>query len=152
MPHGLQSATALLGRLLLCVIFFESAYGKLTGWEHTRQAMEARGMPATQIGLHVAVVAELAGGLALLLGFRARLGAVLLLAFLIPATLYFHNFWIYAPDQARGQMIHFLKNLAIMGGLLTLAAHGPGGWSLDARRQSKSGKPKSEIDGTGGSP
>ncbi len=152
MTHSLQSAAALLGRLLLCAIFFESAYGKLTGWEGTRHAMEARGMPATRIGLPVAVVAELAGGLALLLGFRARLGAIILLAFLIPATLYFHNFWTYPAEQARGQMINFMKDLAILGGLLTVAAHGAGGWSLDARRRSKIRSPKSKIDGGGLAP
>ena len=86
MTRNVQSAAALLGRLLLCAIFFESGFGKLTGWERTRQVMEARGMPAAQLGLPVAVVAELAGGLALLLGFRVRVGAVVLLAFLVPAT------------------------------------------------------------------
>jgi putative oxidoreductase len=146
MTSWLQSAAALLGRLLLCAIFFESAYGKLTGWEPTRLAMEARGMPATSIGLPVAAAAEVAGAVLLVLGYRARLGAIILLVFLIPATLYFHNFWTYPAEQARGQMIHFMKNLAIMGGLLTLAAHGPGRWSLDACRQSPTRYPKSKID------
>ena len=152
MTRNVQSAAALLGRLLLCAIFFESGFGKLTGWERTRQVMEARGMPAAQLGLPVAVVAELAGGLALLLGLRVRVGAVVLLAFLVPATFYFHNFWTYPAEQARGQMIHFFKNLAIMGGLLTVAAHGAGAWSLDARRQSKFPSPKSKIDGSGAGP
>jgi putative oxidoreductase len=152
MARVLQPGAALLGRLLLCAIFFQSAFGKITGWERTRQAMEARGMPAAQIGVPVAVVAEAAGAVLLLLGFRVRLGAVILVAFLIPATLYFHDFWTYPAEQARGQMIHFMKNLAIMGGLLTVAAHGAGGWSLDARRRSKARTPKSKIDGTGGAP
>ncbi len=132
MGHQVQSAVALLGRLLLCGIFLFSAYGKITNWDGTLQYMEARGMPATDIGLPVAVAAEILGGLSLLAGLGVRFGAALLIVFLIPATFYFHNFWTYPEDQQRGQMIHFLKNFTIMGGLLTVLAHGAGRYSLDA--------------------
>ena len=73
------------------------------------------------------------GGLALLLGFHTRAAALLLFLYLIPTTLVFHNFWAYPPEQQQLQMIMFLKNLAIMGGLGMLVSFGPGPLSLDAK-------------------
>lgn len=137
MGTRVQSLVALLARLLLCVIFLTSAFGKITGYAATLEYMEARGMPAVQLGLPVAIAAEVAGGLALLVGLRARLGALLLIAFLVPATLYFHNFWTFPADQVRNQMAHFLKNTAIVGGLLMVVAFGAGGWAVDARRAAR---------------
>lgn len=145
MLDRLQSTVAMLARVLLCLIFLNSAYGKITNWGGTAAYMEARGMPAPQMGLPVAVVAEILGALALLVGFRARLGAVVLIAFLIPATLYFHNFWTFPEDQVRGQMIHFMKNITIIGGLLMVLAYGGGslgvdGWLRRRQKRSTSGK------------
>ena len=75
------------------------------------------------------------GGLSVLLGLHAKAGGVLLLLFLIPVTFMMHNFWTYQdPIESQMQMIHFLKNLAIMGGLLHLSAFGPGYFSIEARR------------------
>lgn len=130
----MQSLASFVARILLCAIFLSSAYGKITNPKVTIAVMEKRGMPAAPVGLPVAVVAETAGGLALLLGYRARWGAALLLVFLIPATLYFHNFWAYPDSEQRNQMVHFMKNITIMGGLLMVVAFGPGGLSFDGRR------------------
>ena len=87
--------------------------------------------------LPAAAVLELAGGLSLLLGFRARLGALALVLFLVPTTLIFHNFWAYQGPEAQNQMIHFMKNLALMGGLLVVVGLGAGPCSFDA----SSGRP-----------
>lgn len=135
MPSQAQNLIALLGRILLCLIFLNSAYHKLTGWEGALGYTESRGLPAAQVGLAIAVVLEIVGGLALLLGLKARLGAVLLILFLIPTLLYFHNFWTYPKDLQSDQMIQFMKNATIMGGLLMVLAHGAGGWSIDGRRR-----------------
>lgn len=135
MPQQAQNLIALIGRILLCLIFLNSAYHKLTGWEDALGYMESRGLPAAQVGLVIAVVLEIAGGLSLLLGLKARVGAVLLILFMIPTLLYFHNFWTYPADAQRGQVIHFMKNITIMGGLLMVLAHGAGGWSIDGRRR-----------------
>lgn len=136
----MASLATLMARLLLCSIFLFSAYGKITGWEQTIGYMESRGMPLAQVGLPVAVAAEILGGLALLLGLKARWGAVVLILFLLPATFYFHNFWTYPEEQVRNQMIHFMKNLTLMGGLLMVVAYGAGGVSLDAAFRKKKEK------------
>lgn len=81
------------------------------------------------------MLVELGGGLALLFGYQARLAAALLALWLVPVTLTFHNFWAFhGPDQ-QAQVVNFLKNLAIIGGLLRLASDGAGAISLDARRR-----------------
>src|ERR671922_116074 len=111
----LESAyLTLIGRVLLGLIFLMSAVNKLADPQGTQQYM-------TMLFYIGAVAIELAGSLSLLLGYRARVGGWLLLLFMVPTTLIFHtNF----ADQ--NQMIHFLKNLSIMGGLLYVARYGAG--------------------------
>ncbi|HYD39523.1 MAG TPA: DoxX family membrane protein [Anaeromyxobacter sp.] len=88
-----------------------------------------------EVLLAVAIGLELAGGLSLLLGWKTRLGAVALLAFLVPVTLVFHAFWAMPAGQAQQEMIQFLKNLSIAGGVVAILAAGPGALSLDALRE-----------------
>jgi putative oxidoreductase len=94
--------------------------------------MAAEGMAAVPVFLALAVLCELAGGLSILLGAKARWGALLLAAFLVPVTAIFHDFWTYQGQEMQAQMQHFMKNLTIIGGLLTLAATGAGAYSVDA--------------------
>ncbi len=136
MPENPERIGSLIGRILLATIFLLAGFGKIAGWEGTAGYMASRGMSAIPFFLTLAIVFEVLGGLSLLLGFKTKIGALALFLFLVPATLIFHNFWTY-PEAAQGlQRIMFLKNLAIMGGLLMLAAAGPGPLSLDARRGS----------------
>ena len=121
----------LTGRILISAIFLLSGVGKIGDWSGTAGYMAAYGMPAVPFFLFMAIVFELAGGLSVLTGFKARWGAVLLIVFLIPATLIFHAFWAVEQDMFRMQMISFMKNLAIMGGLLQIFAHGSGPLSVD---------------------
>jgi putative oxidoreductase len=130
-----QQYTALLGRVFLASIFLVSAYGKLGNWAATVQSMSLKGMPAAQVFLVGAVALEILGGLFVLFGYRARLGAVGLIIFLIPTTLIFHNFWSSPEAQMMVQRTHFLKNLGIIGGLFMVSAFGPGGLSLDKRNR-----------------
>jgi putative oxidoreductase len=123
-----------VGRILLSAIFLLSGTMKLLNWEGTAEYMAGHGMPMVQVLLAAAIFFELAGGLSVLLGYYTRLGALALTLFLIPATLTFHDFWNYEGLAQQGQMQHFLKNVAIMGGLIILACQGPGGCSLDHRR------------------
>jgi putative oxidoreductase len=119
----------LFGRLLLATIFLLSGLNKIASPEATQQYMAAMGMGWTGFFLGAAIIVEVGAGLSLLLGYWTRTGATVLFLFMIPTTLIFHtNF----ADQ--NQMIHFLKNVAIMGGLLYVVAYGPGALSLDARR------------------
>lgn len=129
----LQHATPLVGRGLLSVIFLLSGLGKIADWSGTAGYMAAKHMPAVPFFLAAAIVVELAAGLSVLAGYKARLGALVLFAYLIPVTLIFHNFWAFEGMEQKMQMINFLKNAAIMGGLLMVAANGAGPISVDER-------------------
>ncbi|HJZ89507.1 MAG TPA: DoxX family protein [Gemmataceae bacterium] len=129
---------ALCGRILLSAIFLLSAFGKMMDWSGTAAGMEKHGMVAVPFFLAGAIALELGGGLSVLLGLKARWGAVALLVFIVPATLIFHNFWAEDGAARMNQMTNFMKNIAIMGGLLTVVAHGAGGFSIDNWRHSRS--------------
>jgi len=134
----MERYASLIGRVLLCAIFLMSGMGKITDPAGTQAYMASHHMPYTAVLLVGAILLELGGGLSLLLGLKARWGALALVVFLVPTTLIFHtNF------AERLQVIQFMKNLAILGGLLTLAAFGPGPISLDAmlRRAEKNRQP-----------
>lgn len=132
MEEKLQRYLPLPGRILISLIFFMSGVGKIFDFGGTTAYMENVGnMPAASLLLVGAILFELAGGLSIILGFKARIGAVLLMVFLIPATLIFHDFWTFPEDQQKIQMIMFMKNLSIFGALLTILAYGSGPFSLD---------------------
>jgi len=126
----------LLGRILLSQIFLLSGVMKIFNWSQTAEYMASEGMVAIPFFLSMAILCEIGGGLSILLGFKARLGALVLALFLIPVTLVFHHFWTYEGMAMHNQMQHFLKNLTIMGGLWTIVAVGSGPLSVDpaARR------------------
>jgi putative oxidoreductase len=125
-PWGL-----LLGRILLAYIFVMSGYGKISGFAGAAKYMASKGMPMIEPLLVASIVVELVGGLMLAVGWKARWAAWALFLFIIPATLIFHAYWAVPPEQAYGQMLHFQKNLAIMGGMLYVALMGPGRLSVD---------------------
>jgi putative oxidoreductase len=128
------NAVALVGRILLAIIFIVSGFGKITGYDGTAGYMAAKGMPMVQVLLPLTILVELGGALLLLVGFKARWAALLLFLFMIPVTLIFHAFWgLPDANAAQMQQIHFLKNLAIMGGMLMVYAFGPGTLSVDKR-------------------
>jgi putative oxidoreductase len=116
------------GRLLIAVIFLLSGVGKIFAPEATQAYIAAAGLPLPVVGYAIALVAEVGGGLLLLLGYQTRYAALGLAIFTVAAAIGFHHNF---ADQ--NQMIHFLKNLAITGGLLQVLAFGPGSFSLDAR-------------------
>ena len=114
----------LIGRLLLSMIFIFSGFTKITGYAATQGYMEAMGVPGMLLPLVIAV--ELLGGIAILLGFKARLVAILMAGFSVVSALLFHQFWI---DES--QMNPFMKNIAMAGGFLMIFAHGAGAYSID---------------------
>lgn len=124
-----HSYLPLLGRILLAAIFLMSGLNKIMDPQGTQQYMASMGMTtATMLFYLGAIILEVGGALSLLLGYWTRIGALALIVFMIPTTLIFHaNF----ADQ--NQMIHFMKNLAMLGGLLYVWAYGPGSISLDVR-------------------
>jgi len=125
----------LLARVFLALIFLWAGLGKIGNFDGSQALMASRGMSATMPLLLATIVVEIGGGLSVLLGYKARLGALLLFLFLVPATLIFHTALggSFPPEQVRLQQAMTLKNLAIMGGLLAIAVHGPGSFSLDSR-------------------
>ncbi len=134
-----------LGRILLCAIFLLSAvmekipkYGEVVG------RMREQGVPLPGIALIGAIVFLILGSVLVILGLKARIGALLLLVFLVLATYYFHDFWtIEDKDEAMNQMAHFMKNVALAGAMLFIMGAGAGPWSVDAyleKRLKKAGK------------
>lgn len=120
----LQQISAPIGRLLLSMIFIFSGFGKITGYAATQGYMESMGVPGMLLPLVIAL--ELFGGIAILLGFKARLIALLFVGFNVVSALIFHQFWVDAS-----QMNPFMKNIAIAGGFLLIFSHGPGAYSMD---------------------
>jgi putative oxidoreductase len=133
MTSMLQTFATLPARVLISLIFLMSGVGKIFGFSDTAEAMRNQGMVAAPLLLVGAMLLEIAGGFSLMLGYRARLGAMLLIIFLIPATLIFHDFWTFSGEEQQAEIGNFMKNLALIGGLLMFVAHGAGRLSLDAR-------------------
>jgi len=128
-----QDLVALLGRILLSLIFLQSGFNKVMGYQGTAAAMAKAGVPMVEVMLPLGILFELGGAILLVLGWKARWGALALLIFTALAAYFFHNFWTMADPQARMQMIHFMKNVAICGGMLMVIAFGPGRYSVDRR-------------------
>lgn len=121
-----------LGRLLFASIFLMAGPGHFSSQmiDHARQA----GVPAADLAVPVAGVLASLGGLSILLGYKARIGAWLLVLFLVPVTLMMHKFWgIPDPMTAMIQRVMFMKNVSMLGGALMLTHFGAGPFSLDAR-------------------
>ncbi|ASY65324.1 putative membrane protein (plasmid) [Sinorhizobium sojae CCBAU 05684] len=125
---ALQSSLALLGRLLLAVIFVTSGVEKLADPSGTVGYISAANLPLPWAVYLVAVLAELGGSILLVLGYRSRLAALVLAIFTLASALGFHMDF---ADQ--NQTIHFMKNIAITGGFLQVMAFGAGALILDAR-------------------
>ena len=123
----------LVGRVLIALIFLTSAYEKIIGFDATAAAMASKGMPMPQVLLVCAIALELIGSTLLVAGWYARWAALALIVFLIPATLYFHNYWAYPPEQVRNQRNHFMKNVTILGALILVMGMGAGPLSVDIR-------------------
>ena len=126
---SMNDAAAALGRLLISVIFVIGGFEKLVGFDGTVGYMAKYGLPLPLLAAIVAVVVELGGGILLILGWQIRLVGLVLAVWSIATAVVAHSNFA-DTDMA----IHFMKNLAMAGGLLQLVAFGAGAWSLDARR------------------
>ncbi len=125
----MTSLIAAVGRLLLAVIFVLSGIGKLSDPAGTAAYIDAAGLPMAVVVAWCTIALEILGGLLLIIGFQTRFVALALAAFCIAAGVLFHG-----DFGDRMQMIQFLKNLAMAGGLLQVVAFGAGSFSLDGRR------------------
>lgn len=121
-----------IGRILLALIFLASGVSKVMDWQQPAQMMADKGLPAVNVLLSVAVALELIGAASIILGIYARVGALALLAFLVPVSVIMHDFWtIEEGSQRMGEMINFMKNVSIMGGVTMVLAQGAGPCSID---------------------
>lgn len=134
LPTNGQNTAALAGRLLLAALFLPAGIGKLTGFQGTVGYITSVGLPLPTIAAAFALVLEIAGGIALIAGAGTRIAALALAFFTLVASFFFHAYWSAPADQQFVQQLLFFKNIAVAGGLLTLAAWGAGAWSVDARR------------------
>jgi putative oxidoreductase len=130
-----QDAFTFAARLLMVALFLPAGIGKLTGFEGTVGYIASVGLPLPTAGAALALVVEIVGSVALLLGLQTRLAALVLAAFTLVASYFFHAFWAVPADQVMVTQLLFYKNIAVAGGLLALVASGAGAWSLDARRE-----------------
>jgi putative oxidoreductase len=133
MLDKLQDSLALAGRLLLALLFLPAGIAKLTGFAGTVGYISSVGLPMPQVAAALALTLEIVGGIALIAGYGTRLAAIALAVFTLVASFFFHNYWALPVDQQMIQQLLFFKNIAVVGGLLTLAAWGAGAWSLDGR-------------------
>ena len=125
---------ALVGRILLSLMFLMSGLSKFSGLEGTAGYIASKGLPMPQVLALLAAVVEFVAALMVIVGWRARWGALALIVFTLLASFLFHNFWAMPEAQKMMQQQAFMKNMAAIGGLLLVFAFGPGPLSLDARR------------------
>lgn len=124
---------SVIGRVGLAALFLWSGYGKLVHMDDNVGYMKVFGLPAAELLIWPALLVELGAGAMLLVGWKARWAAIVLALYTIPATFIFHAYWSVPADQVLNMQIHFMKNLAIVGGLLGIFAHGSGPLALDRR-------------------
>jgi putative oxidoreductase len=129
-----QGIPLVIARVLLALMFVLSGISKLTGLEGTAGYIASVGLPAAQLLALGAGVLEVVAGALLIVGFQARWAALALAAFTVIASVLFHNFWAMPQEQQFMQQLMFMKNLAVVGGLLFVFAQGPGRASIDTRR------------------
>lgn len=134
MSDSLKSPLVVIGRVLLALMFILAGFQKLTSLEGTAGYIASGGLPFPAVLAVLVGLLELVGGLAIAIGFQARIAALALGVFTIAASLLFHKFWAVPAEQAMVQQLMFMKNLSVAGGMFIVAALGAGGLSLDARR------------------
>lgn len=131
--HFLSSVLTLLGRWAIAAIFLISGLLKFVFYSSTLDYMVMNGLPYAGIFLVLAALLEILAAASLILGWKTRWAALVLALYLIPVTFVFHDFWnIEDRIRAQDQFYHFLKNLAIFGGLFLLIGRGAGGFAVDA--------------------
>ena len=126
----LQDLFALLGRILISGTFLWGAYEKVKNWQTSVSYMRAKGMPQVSITMPVAVGLKIVGGLLVLFGWHTHVGAFFLLVVAIPFLYWAHPFWAAAGNEQMVQRGFFMKEVAIIGGLLLLLAMGGGNFAI----------------------
>ena len=129
-----QGIPLVVARILLALMFVLAGIGKLTGLEGTAGYIASKGLPVPMLLAAAAGVLELVAGVLLIIGWQARWAALALAVFTLVASVIFHNYWAMPAAQQMMQQLMFMKNLAVVGGLLFVFSFGAGPSSIDARR------------------
>lgn len=132
---SLQNPLSLLGRALIALLFIPAGFAKIGGFASTVGYIASKGVPMPEVAAALAIGIELGLGVLLLVGFQTRWVALGIALFTLVITFIFHNYWAVPAAQMMMQQQAFFKNIAVIGGLLTIAAWGPGAWSLDGNRK-----------------
>ena len=129
---GANDALLLIGRIVIALIFVSSGLEKFMGLPETTAEIASKGLPMPNILAIASAALELGGGVLIIIGWQTRLFALTLALFTAIAAYFFHDFWHQPPGpEHTNNMIHFMKNVSIVGGFLILAAVGAGRYSLD---------------------
>ena len=132
---SLQNPLTLIGRMLLALLFVPAGFGKIGGFAGTVGYIASKGVPLPELAAAAAIGVELGLGLLLLVGWQTRWAALGIAIFTVVITFIFHNFWALPAEQVIQQQQAFFKNIAVVGGLLTVSAWGAGAWSLDGNER-----------------
>ena len=129
---SISKPLALVARILLAAIFISAGFSKLMGFDGTVAYIASKDLPLPIILAGLTIALEILGGIAIVVGYKARLAGILLGLFSILTAFIFHNFWAVPAEQAYIQNIMFMKNLSIAGGLFLFTVFGAGSYSVDA--------------------
>ena len=132
---SLQNPLSLIGRALLALLFIPAGFSKISGFAKTADYIASKGVPFQELAAAAAIGVEVGLGLLLLIGWQTRWAALGIALFTVVITFIFHNFWAVPAEQVMAQQQSFFKNIAVVGGLLTVAAWGAGAWSVDGNRR-----------------
>jgi putative oxidoreductase len=133
MHTPIQNAVALLGRLLIALLFVPAGFGKLMAFGGTVGYIASKNVPLPEAAAAIGIAVELGLGLLLVIGWQTRWAALGIALFTVVITFIFHNYWSYPEAAQMAQKMNFFKNMAIAGGLFGFAALGGGDWSIDNR-------------------
>jgi putative oxidoreductase len=128
-----QDTMALVGRILIALLFIPAGFEKITAFAGTAGYIASVGLPLPQLGVVIAIIVELGLGILLLVGFKTRLAAFVIAVFTVATAVFFHKFWGLPADKVMMAQMAFFKDLALSGGLLLIAAFGPGRFSIDRK-------------------
>lgn len=131
---ALQNPFALLARLLMALLFLPAGISKIGGFAGTAGYIGSVGLPMPEVGAAIAILVEVGASILLIIGLFTRPAALVLAVFTLVASFFFHAFWSMPAEAQMMQSLMFYKNIAIVGGLLAIAAHGAGAFSMDAKR------------------
>jgi putative oxidoreductase len=132
---ALQNQLALIGRVLLAILFIRYGFEKVVAFQGTVGYIAAKGLPMPAVLAALAIVVELGGGILLAIGLLTSWAALALAGFCVVTAFLFHPFWTLPEAQQYGEQISFYKDLALAGGLLVVAGFGAGAFSIDRRRR-----------------